>query len=218
MIKLNDIAIDLGTFSMKNISLEVPPGDYAILMGRTGCGKTTLLEILCGLKHPKAGTVHLMGRDVTHAKPAEREIGYIPQDGALFTHMTVLDQIGFPLRVRKWPKAEIAQRVSELAEQLSITHLLDRKVYGLSGGEIQRVAIGRALSFKPSILCLDEPLSALDSETRSGICDLLEDIKKQSGVTCLHITHDVNEAARLADTIFTFDNGSITTKSDHQQA
>ncbi|MFP6584235.1 MAG: ATP-binding cassette domain-containing protein [Candidatus Hydrogenedentota bacterium] len=213
-----DISVQLGDFQLKKVSLEVPTGSYAILMGRTGCGKTTLLEILCGLTKPTSGRVELMGHDMTHAKPAEREIGYIPQDGALFNHMTVLDQIGFPLRVRKWSRLEIAHRVGELAEQLSIAHLLSRKPHGLSGGEIQRVAIGRALSFKPSILCLDEPLSALDHETRSGICDLLEGIKNQAGVTCLHITHDINEAARLADRIFTFDNGAVSTRDTTHQA
>ena len=119
------------------------------------------------------------------------------------------EQLGFALRVRKWGKSDIALRVDELAEMLSITHILNRRPKGLSGGEVQRVALGRALAFKPPILCLDEPLSALDHETRLSICDVLQEIKEVSGVTFLHITHDINEAERLADVTLEMKDGSI---------
>jgi ABC-type sugar transport system ATPase subunit len=197
------------------VSLTIPTGAYGILMGKTGSGKTTLLEIVCGLKRASSGRIELMGSDFTNAKPAERDIGYIPQDAALFTHMNVADQLGFALRVRKWSKAAIAERVQELAETLAITHLLNRKPFGLSGGEVQRVALGRALAFRPSVLCLDEPLSALDHETRLSICDVLQKIKTQTGVTFLHITHDINEAERLADITFEMQDGAII-QSDKQ--
>jgi molybdate/tungstate transport system ATP-binding protein len=209
MIHIDNISAHAGEFKLQNISLTIPTGEYGILMGSTGCGKTTLLETVCGLKKVSAGTIQLMGVDATHAKPAERNIGFLPQDAALFTHMTVAEQLGFSLHVRKWSKDAINKRVDELAELLGITTLLQRKPYGLSGGETQRVALGRALAFKPSILCLDEPLSALDHETRISICDLLKTIKEQTKVTCLHITHDINEAERLANKIVELKNGAV---------
>ena len=181
-------------------------------MGRTGSGKTTLLEVICGLLKPTSGRVELMGADLTHAKPAQRNIGYIPQDGALFTHMTVGEQLGFSLRIRHWSKEAIAEWVAELAELLHITHIVHRKPKGLSGGEIQRVALGRALAFRPSVVCLDEPLSALDHDTRVSICNLLREIKEKTGVTFLHITHDISEAERLADLILEMEDGSIVSK------
>ena len=209
MIHIDNICAQAGDFKLQSASLTIPTGHYGILMGSTGSGKTTLLEIICGLKKPTAGRIELMGKDVTHAKPAERNIGYIPQDAALFTHMTVAKQLGFALHVRHWSKSAIAERVDELAEMLSIAHLLHRTPHGLSGGEVQRVALGRALAFKPSVLCLDEPLSALDAATRVSICETLRTIKEQTGVTCLHITHDINEAERLADLIVEMKEGAI---------
>lgn len=209
MIRVDNINAKAGDFKLNSVSLTIPTGAYGILMGKTGSGKTTLLEVICGLNKATAGTIELMGKDVTRAKPAERNIGYIPQDAALFTHMTVEAQLGFALRVRKWDKPAIAERVDELANLLAITHILHRKPHGLSGGEIQRVALGRALAFRPSILCLDEPLSALDHETRLSICEVLQEIKTKTGVTFLHITHDVNEADRLADVMLEMKNGSI---------
>ena len=127
----------------------------------------------------------------------------------MFHTMRVRDQVGFALTIRKWPKARIKERVDELAELLGIGHLLDRAPMGLSGGEKQRVALGRALAFRPENLCLDEPLSALDHETREEMSDLLERIKKRTGVTTLHITHSRNEAFRLADKVFVFRDGRI---------
>lgn len=209
MIHIDNIGVQVGDFRLQNISLTIPTGSYGILMGNTGCGKTTLLETICGLQKVASGRIELMGVDVTHAKPAERNIGYIPQDAALFTHMTVAHQLGFALRVRNWSKPAIAKRVDELAEMLAIGHLLQRRPQGLSGGEVQRVALGRALAFKPSVLCLDEPLSALDAATRVNICDTLRTIKEETGVTCLHITHDMNEAERLADCIVEMKDGTI---------
>ncbi|MFP6598111.1 MAG: ABC transporter ATP-binding protein [Candidatus Hydrogenedentota bacterium] len=212
MIRIKNINAEAGNFRLRSVSLTIPTGAYGILMGKTGSGKTTLLEVVCGLKAASSGRIELMGADLTNAKPAERNIGYIPQDAALFTHMNVAEQMGFALRVRKWSKSAIAERVHELAELLSITELLHRKPFGLSGGEVQRVALGRALAFRPSVLCLDEPLSALDHETRLSICDVLQEIKTQTGVTFLHITHDVNEAERLADVMLEMEAGSIVAK------
>ena len=211
MIQIKDLTVQAGAFRLENVSLTIPTGAYGILMGKTGCGKTTLLEAVCGLKRVVRGTIVLGDQDVTALKPAERGIGFVPQDAALFTTMTVYEHLAFALRVRKWPEEPTRTRVRELAAVLGIDGLLGRLPRGLSGGEMQRVALGRALSFRPRILCLDEPLSALDHDTREEICGLLATVQKEFGVTVLHITHDPHEAARLAQHIFRMQDGAIIT-------
>jgi ABC-type sugar transport system ATPase subunit len=146
---------------------------------------------------------------MTHAKPAEREIGYVPQEGVLFHTMTVKDNLAFALEIRKWKQSQIDERVDELANLLGITGLLNRTPFGLSGGETQRVALGRALAPRPAILCLDEPLSALDEATRSEICDLLNNVQHVTGVTALHITHNLSESDRLGDVKLTISDGVV---------
>jgi ABC-type sugar transport system ATPase subunit len=183
-------------------------------MGRTGSGKTTCLETLCGLRPVDAGRILLMNQDRTRARPAERGIGYVPQDGALFPFMTIRDHLAFAPRIRKWPKSVVTERVAELAEVLSIEHLLDRKPFGLSGGERQRVALGRALSFRPDILCLDEPLMALDDETRAAMRALLKSLSRQEGVTTLHVTHSLDEAQKLGTLLLKLENGAIEEVGD----
>lgn len=209
MIRIENLSVQAGQFSLKNISFEVATSGYAILMGRTGCGKTTILEALCGLKSVTAGKIILDDRDVTHLKPAERGIGFVPQDGALFPTMTVRKQIGFSLALRKWKRQKIKSRVDELAEMLGVSHLLDRYPQGLSGGERQRIALGRALAPVPEVLCLDEPLSALDDKTRTEMIDLLKSIREQTGVTTLHITHSQLEADLMADVLFIIEDGKM---------
>lgn len=213
MIELRDLTVRAGNFELRNVNLTIPSGAYGILMGKTGSGKTTLLEAVCGLKHVRGGSVSLYGEDVTHRRPGARGIGFVPQDGALFTTMSVADQLGFALSVRGRAREEIQSRVEELAEMLGIAYLLDRYPAGLSGGEAQRVALGRALSFRPRVLCLDEPLSALDHETRLEMCGLLGDVQRKLGVSVLHITHDLNEAARLADSIYRIADGVVRAES-----
>ena len=211
MIVVDAIAVQAGEFRLEDVSLRVPTGGYAVLMGRTGSGKTTILESVIGLRSVTRGRIWLDDREVTRLKPAVRGIGYVPQDGALFSKMTVAEQMGLALVIRRVPAAVIRQRVAELAELLGITHLLHRRPRGLSGGERQRVALGRALSFRPRILCLDEPLSALDDETRRQMCDLLAGIRIKTGVTTLHITHNLAEAHILADCLFRLEDGRIET-------
>lgn len=210
MIALHDVSVEAGTFRLDHISLTIPTGEYGILMGKTGCGKTTLLEAICGLKQVVAGRIVLGDQEVTRLKPAERGIGFVPQDKALFSTMTVYEHLAFALRIRNWDKKALDARVSELAELLDIRPLLARHPFGLSGGEAQRVALGRALSAHPRVLCLDEPLSALDEDTRREICELLATIRTQMGVTVLHITHDPHEARRLAQHIFRLESGKIS--------
>lgn len=209
MIAIRDLTVRVGTFALDGLSFTVAAGQYAVLMGKTGSGKTTLLEALCGLKPIASGTIRLMDRDVTRLKPAERGVGYVPQDRALFPTMTVWQHLAFALAIRKWDRQALAVRVDELASLLGIGHLLDRLPHGLSGGEAQRVALGRALSSRPRVLLLDEPLSALDEDTRGEMCALLKSIRAQTGVTTLHVTHSMAEATTLADQILLLKKGGV---------
>jgi molybdate/tungstate transport system ATP-binding protein len=211
MIRVENVTVRAGQFALRNVSLDLGPSRYGALMGRTGTGKTTLLEAIIGLKRVETGRIYVGERDVTNEHPAVRGIGYVPQDGALFSTMTVYQHLAFALDVRHEPRPKIGARVQELAGMLGIRHLLMRRPFGLSGGERQRVALGRALSFRPSILLLDEPLSAVDEETRGEMYDLLRRVQKESGVTALHITHSPAEARELADEVFLLADGRITT-------
>ncbi len=214
MIEVEDLAVRAGDFALDHVSFSIPSGRYGVLMGKTGSGKTTLLEAICGLKRVLAGRVILEGDDVTHLKPGERGIGFVPQDGALFSTMSVRDHLAFALVVRKWPRREIDTRVRELAELLGIERLLARRPHGLSGGERQRVALGRALASRPHVLCLDEPLSALDDEAREGMYKLLRSVREQTGVTALHITHSIHEAEVLADKLIFLKDGVMVEKRE----
>lgn len=218
VIVVEDLSVRAGTFELKHVSFEVGTGEYGILMGRTGSGKTTILEAICGLKRVVGGKILLAGRDVTALKPAERGIGFVPQDGALFPTMRIRDQVGFALSIRRRPPSDIKQRVDELAELLGIVPLLDRYPEGLSGGERQRIALGRALAARPSVLCLDEPLSALDESTRGEMYDLLGSIRDVTGVTTLHITHSRTEARRLGSRVFFVADGQVKLANLEEQA
>jgi ABC-type sugar transport system ATPase subunit len=218
MIRLEDVSLRAGVFSVSGVSLEVPTGEYGVLMGQTGSGKTTLLEAICGLRRLHTGRITLAGRDVTRLSAAERGIGYVPQDRALFATMTVRQQLAFALTIRKWRRADIDQRVSELATRLGIQHLLNRGVANLSGGESQRIALGRALAHRPPVLLLDEPLSALDEETRTQMTDLLRSVQRETGVTVLHVTHSPAEARRLAQQLFTFESGTLRHRQLEREA
>lgn len=209
MIELDQVAVRAGGFSLGGISLVVPSREYGVLMGRTGCGKTTLLETICGLRQAEAGRIVLGDRDVTTLRPAERGVGYVPQDSALFATMRVRDHLAYALSLRAWEKSATARRVSQLAELLEITPLLERYPSGLSGGEARRVALGRALSFFPDTLLLDEPLSGLDDATRDNMIELLKHVRHTTGVTVLHVTHSQVDATRLADCRFTLENGKL---------
>ena len=209
MIRLADITIKQGDFKLSGIELELFSGQYGVLMGRSGCGKTTLLEAICGLRKIDQGKIILGDRDVTKLPPAERGVGYVPQDRALFPTQPVREQLAFALVLRSLGQAEISRRVEELAELLGLGELLDRLPDKLSGGEAQRVALGRALAHKPSVLCLDEPLSALDEELHDEMCKLLEHVNGQTGVTVLHITHSPSEATRLGGRHYQLVDGKI---------
>ncbi len=209
MIELDQVTVRAGSFELRDVSMRIPAGSHAALMGRTGSGKTTLMEAICGLRPVTAGRVWIDGRDVTTAVPGTRGVGLVPQDAALFGHLTVREHLTFALELRGWTAEAMAARVEALSGWLGIGGLLDRLPAGLSGGEAQRVALGRALSFHPRVLCLDEPLSALDDDTREGVCGLLEETRRREGVTVLHITHNRSEAARLADVMLRLRDGRV---------
>ncbi len=209
MIQLVDIEIRAGEFSLVGVSLHVQRGQYAVLMGQTGCGKTSILESICGLRKLHSGRILIDETDMTDWPPGDRHIGYVPQDLALFPTYTVQEHLEFALRLQKQSRGLIAERTAEMAEVLGIGHLTGRHVHGLSGGESQRVALGRALAFHPSVLLLDEPLSALDEVTRDEMQSLLKKVKERTGVTTLHITHNKQEAEALADRRFKLADGVL---------
>lgn len=209
MISVQQLLLRQGDFELSQISFEIPLNSYAILMGATGSGKTTLLESICGLRTISGGKIWIDGDEITRTPPAQRQIGYVPQDSSLFPTMKVHRQIAFGMEVRGFSQAERSQRVEELASSLDITEILDRYPRGLSGGERQRVALARALSFRPRLLCLDEPLSALDDGTRSNLTRLLKKIQQSESVTVLHITHNVEEGIELGTVHFRLDKGQV---------
>jgi ABC-type sugar transport system ATPase subunit len=211
MIELADISIQSGAFSLKGLSLRVQPGEYVALMGRTGQGKTTILEAIAGLRTITGGRVNIDGVEVTRLPPAVRNVGYVPQDLALFPTMTVEENLSFALRMRGIAKAVIDQRIANLAGWLGIQSLLERRVTMLSGGEAQRTALGRALSFEPKVLLLDEPFSALDETTREEMHDLMRQVREHTKASVLHVTHNKAEATALADRVITLDKGCVTT-------
>jgi molybdate transport system ATP-binding protein len=210
VIAVENLCLRQGAFALTGISFTIPAGRYGVLMGKTGSGKTTILEVIAGLRSLEAGSIRLNGRDATGATPAARGVGFVPQDAALFRTLTVRENLAFALAIRKAPSAEIDRRVGELAQWLDIAPLLDRRPHGLSGGEAQRVALGRALAFRPRILLLDEPLSSLDEDTRDQMTALLKHLRAAHEMTVLHVTHNRREAEQLGDVLMRLEQGRIS--------
>lgn len=208
-LQLDHLSKSLGTFSFRDISLEVNEGEYFVLLGPTGAGKTILLETIAGLHTPDSGIIYLKGRDISHLPPRKRQIGMVYQDLMLFPHLTVFENIAFGLRRQKVPFYEITHQVTEISTLFHIDSLLDRYPVTLSGGEQQRTAIARALVLKPFLLLLDEPLSALDTGTRMAMHAELRRIHQTFGTTILHITHHFEDVFALADRIAVMQEGTI---------
>ena len=200
-----------GPAVLDSASFAIPSATYAVLMGRTGAGKTTLLEILCGLRAPSAGRVLIGGQDVTAAAPGDRGIGYVPQDGALFPTLTVREQIGFGLRMRRVARDQIEAAVCEAADRVGVSHLLGRRPPGLSGGESKRVALARTLAIKPTVLLLDEPLASVDEETQGELIEVLRQIHREQRITVFHVTHSRREVVGLGDLRLRLEHGRIVT-------
>ena len=209
MIELHQVSIVAGGFSLRDISLKVEDGEYAVLMGKTGSGKTTILESICGLRKVTGGKIVLDGREVTHLPPGKRHTGFVPQDLALFSTMTVRQHLEFGPRRHGFEKGRIAGKVEELSGLLGIGELLGRRTRGMSCGEAQRVALGRALAYEPPVLLMDEPFSALDEWTREEMYALLKEVRASTGVTVLHITHSKAEAEALGDRLFLLESGGL---------
>jgi molybdopterin-binding protein len=208
MLKIIDINKTLGIFNLRNISLEVNSGEYYILLGPSGAGKSILLEIIAGLIKPDSGDIIINNINANTIRIQERKVGLVFQDLALFPHLSVRHNIAYPLMRKGFSKSEINRMALEMAQDLSIDHLLHRYPKTLSGGEQQRVALARTLVLKPDILLLDEPLSSLDSELKVDIRKLLRDINRK-GQTIIHVTHDYEEAIALGNKIAVMNSGKV---------
>ncbi len=211
MIRLNDIVVKFGDFTaLHDINVHVQEGEFFTFLGPSGCGKTTTLRTITGFIQPESGTVVVKGKDITHVPIEERNIGIVFQSYALFPTMTVYDNIAFGLKLKKLKKAEIAQKVNEIAKKVDLSgEQLKKAVSQLSGGQQQRVAIARALVTEPSIICMDEPLSNLDAKLRVQLRNELKQMQKDFGITTIYVTHDQEEALTLSDHIAVFNKGVI---------
>ncbi len=211
MIRLNDIVVKFGDFTaLHNINVHVKEGEFFTFLGPSGCGKTTTLRTITGFIQPVSGTVVVKDRDITHVPIEERNIGIVFQSYALFPTMTVYDNIAFGLKLKKLKKAEIAQKVNDIAKKVDLSEeQLKKAVSQLSGGQQQRVAIARALVTGPSIICMDEPLSNLDAKLRVQLRNELKQMQKDFGITTIYVTHDQEEALTLSDHIAVFNKGVI---------
>lgn len=217
-VQVHDLWVDLREFHLREINLEIAAGEYFVVLGPTGAGKTVLLETLAGLHSPHRGRILLNGEDLTPLPPERRGIGFVYQDYALFPHLSVAENIAFGLKLQREGRAQdpgpsrrlvIERRVEEISRLLAIEPLLVRRPQTLSGGEQQRVALARALVIEPRLLLLDEPLSALDPQTREGLQRELARLHRELGTTTLHVTHDFEEAAALGDRIAVVNAGRV---------
>jgi ABC-type sugar transport system ATPase subunit len=208
MLRLENIEKTFKGFSLRNISLSVPKGAYFMLIGSSGSGKTLLLEIISGLCTPNHGDVFINETRNNDTPIQKRNVGLVYQSNTLFPHLSVFENIAYPLKCKKIKKAEIKVAVEQIAEETEISHLLSRGVTALSGGEVQRVTIARALVNKPEILLLDEPLSSLDVQLKRGMMALLRKLHQQ-GQTIVHVTHDYEEALSLADSVGIIEHGVL---------
>ncbi len=208
MIEVKDISIRLGDFQLQDVSFAINKGDYLAILGVSGAGKSVILDIISGLLKPTKGSVLIDGADVTRSKIQDRKVGVVYQDLSLFPHLSVMENIAYPLRLRRLAKNEIKSQVCHYAEMAGVLPLLHRSTESLSGGEAQRVALARTLASGANILLLDEPLSSLDVGLKSELRGLLREINK-TGITVIHVTHDFMEAATLANKVGIIEKGKL---------
>jgi multiple sugar transport system ATP-binding protein len=198
-----------GFCAIKDLDLEVGDGEFLVLVGPSGCSKTTLLRTIAGLEDVTAGSIAIDGRDVTDAPPRRRDVAMVFQNYALYPHMNVRKNLGYGLKVRRIPRAEAKRRVEEVAGMLGLTELLDRRPAQLSGGQRQRVAMGRAIVREPKAFLMDEPLSNLDAKLRVGVRASLAELHRRLGVTTVYVTHDQTEAMTLGQRVAVMREGRI---------
>jgi putative spermidine/putrescine transport system ATP-binding protein len=209
-LELTDIQKHFGeTVAVENFNLAAEKGEFVSFLGPSGCGKTTTLRMIAGFEQPTAGTIRINDEDVTYKPPNRRNVGMVFQSYALFPNMTVGDNIGFGLKVRKRPGDQIKKRIAELLELINLPDKGSRYPYQLSGGQQQRVALARALAFEPQILLLDEPLSALDAKIRVALRHEIRQIQRQLGITTVYVTHDQEEALSLSDRVVVMSQGRM---------
>jgi molybdate/tungstate transport system ATP-binding protein len=208
MLTLKNISKKLGAFQLKDISISISRGTYYVLLGRSGSGKTQLLEMIAGLNIPDSGEIWLDDENITSKKIQDRNIGLVFQDYAVFPNMTVFGNIAYSLTFGKHDKSEVRERVQKIASELNISHLLDRDTRHLSGGELQRVALARTLIKSPKLLLLDEPMASIDASLKDDIKRLFRRLNR-NGLTIIHVTHDFHEAISLASRVGVIHSGRI---------
>ncbi|NLC70217.1 MAG: ABC transporter ATP-binding protein [Desulfuromonadaceae bacterium] len=209
MIEIQNLSGSLGEFCLRNIDLTVQDGEYMVLLGPTGAGKTVLIEYMVGMYRQREGVILVDGEDITPLYTEERNIAYVPQDYALFPNLSVAGNIAYGLEAKRHPKKEITRITEEILDALGIGHLRHRMPLNLSGGEKQRVALGRALATRPKVVLLDEPLSALDENLRAQMSRELRDLQQSSKATFVHVCHNFEEASAVADRIAIMNNGFL---------
>ncbi len=208
MFRVENISKSLGPFSLDEVSFRCAAGDYFVILGRSGAGKTLLLEIMAGIRSPDAGALILDQRDITSLRIQNRGVGLVFQDQAVFPHMSVAANLAFPLKRKGWGRSYIRRRIHQLAQTTGLEHLLDRFPSTLSGGEVQRAVLARTLASEPRLLLLDEPLNSLDVQYKRELQTLLSHLNQQ-GQTIIHVTHDYQEASALASKVAVMENGRI---------
>jgi len=208
MLEIKGLNINFKEFEISDINFSIDKGDYFVLLGKSGAGKTLILEMIAGLLFPDSGKIVLNDKDITYSKIQSRKVGLVFQDYAIFPHMSVYNNIAYPLKSKKINSKEIRELVNTCAHDLNISHILNRSPKTLSGGELQRVALARTLILKPDLLLLDEPLSSLDIQLRKELRSLLRKLNK-NGQTIIHVTHDYEDAVSLANKIAVMHEGTV---------
>ncbi len=198
-----------GAAAVRGLTLEISHGEFMVLVGPSGSGKTTTLRLLAGLESPSAGTIHFGNRDMAGVSPQDRDVAMVFQDAALYPHMSAQKNLAFPLQIRRVPKAEIRSRIDVVAKELGIASLLDRKPHQLSGGEAQRVALGKAIVRRPSLMLFDEPVSNVDPRRRVELRALILTTVRRYPATTVYVTHDHEEAMAMGDRMAVMDQGVI---------